>query len=323
MIITYIYFAAYALVLGLITWRATRRQTAEEFLNSGKTLTASQSAWTTFASLLTGYNFVLGVTFSFLYGFWYLFAFIGAGAAFGALYLFYKKELLSLQGQHNLFSIGDYFGLRYGQFSKHLTNVIFCLGLVLFLTLQISVNTTLFSSLFGISQELALLFTVGTVGIYLWLGGFKASVATDVFQGILMLPIILVIFSFPVSFAWEKIPTAFDPSQFWFAIGLALLQFFSLAAQPESFQRVFAAKDSQALKKGLIYSFTMLAAVAGAIAYLGINFRFAGINGDPSTLFVAGVLPVLPAWLASLLSVSLVAAFMGTMDSSAFALGTL
>ena len=34
---------------------------------------------------------MLGVTFSFLYGFWYLMVFVGAGMAFVVLYLFYKN----------------------------------------------------------------------------------------------------------------------------------------------------------------------------------------------------------------------------------------
>lgn len=321
--ITYIYIALYVLVLGVITWYASRRQTAGEYLNSSKSLSAVDSAWTTFASLLTGYNLVLGVTFAFMYGFWYLFAFISAGAAFLVLYLFYKKRLLLLQSGYNLFSLGDYFGIEYGAFAKVFTNAIFSLALILFLTLQMYVNTALFSALLGMGKIWALLITVGVVCIYLWFGGFKASVKTDVFQGLLMLPIVLIIFSFPSHFAVEKISSAFDPSQIWFAIGLGVVQFLSLMAQPESFQRIFATKDTVSLKKGFITALSMLVLVAGSVAYLGINFKFSGIITDPSNLFTSGVLTALPQWLSSLLVVSLIAAFMGTIDSSAFALGIL
>lgn len=320
-IISYLFL--YVFALAVITWISSRRKTAGEYINSEKNLSATESTWTTFASLLTGYNFVLGVTFSYLYGFWYLMAFVGAGMAFVVLYLFYKKQLSSLQKEHNLLSIGDYFGLHYGSFSKVFVNLILCGGLLLFLILQIFVNTGLFSALLHIEKIPALLLTAGVVCAYLWFGGFKASVKTDIFQGVLMLPIILTIFVFPFHFTAEKIPTAFDPSQFWFAIGLALLQFLSLLGQAESFQRVFASRNAQSLKKGLIVAFILLALVAGSIAYLGINFKFAGIVTDPSNLFTEGVLGALPGWLGSLLIVSLIAAFMGTIDSSAFALGIL
>jgi len=250
-------------------------------------------------------------------------AFVGSGMAFVVLYLFYKKQLSTLQKEHDLLSIGDYFGLQYGSFSKVFVNLILCGGLLLFLILQMFVNTGLFSALLHIEKIPALLVTAGVVCIYLWFGGFKASVKTDIFQGVLMLPIILTVFIFPFHFTAEKIPTAFDPSQFWFAIGLALLQFFSILGQAESFQRVFASRDAKSLKKGLTVAFTLLALVAGSIAYLGINFKFAGIATDPSNLFTEGVLGALPEWLGSLLVVSLIAAFMGTIDSSAFALGVL
>ncbi len=321
--ITFIYIALYLVGLAFITWYSSKRQNASEYLNSSKSLSASDSTWTTFASLLTGYNFVLGVTFSYLYGFWYLMAFVGAGGAFVVLYFFYKQHLALIQKDHNLFSWGDYFGITYNRFTKIFVNTIFCLGLLLFLTLQMYVNTGLFSTLLDISKETALILTAGIVCIYLWFGGFKASVKTDIFQGILMLPIILTVFVFPFNFSTDKISSALEINQIGFAIGLALLQFFSLMAQPESFQRVFAIKDASSLKKSLKRSFVLLALVASAVAYLGINFKFGGVAVDPSNLFTEGVLIALPHWLSSLLTVSLIAAFMGTIDSSAFALGSL
>ncbi len=317
------YLAAYLVILAIITWRSAKRETPADYINSGKNLSANDSTWTTFASLLTGYNFVIGVTFSFLYGFWYLMVFVGAGMAFVVLYLFYKKHLLPLQRDHDLFSIGDYFGLKYGSLSKKLINLILCGGLILFLILQMFVNTTLFSALLHIEKLTALIITTGVVCIYLWFGGFKASVKTDIFQGLLMLPIIMTIFVFPVHFTLGKIPQAFDPSQFWFAIGLMLLQFLSLLGQAESFQRIFASRDVESLKKGLGRAFILLALVAGSIAYLGINFKFSGLISDPSDLFTKGVLTALPSWLGPLLTISLIASFMGTIDSSAFAFGVL
>lgn len=318
-----VYLALYLAALGWITWTSSRREAPGEYINSSKRLSAYDSTWTTFASLLTGYNFVIGVTFAYLYGFWYLMAFVGAGMAFVVLYFFYKKRLSALQKEHNLLSIGDYFGLQYGLLSKVFVNLILCGGLLLFLVLQMFVNTGLFSALLGVEKITALLLTVGVVLVYLWFGGFKASVKTDIFQGFLMLPIVLTVFVFPIHFTAEKIPTALDPSQFWFAVGLALLQFFSLLGQAESFQRIFASKDSKSLKKGLIAAFVLLVLIAGSIAYLGINFKFSGVIADPSSLFTEGVLMVLPEWLGSLLTVSLIAAFMGTIDSSAFAFGVL
>jgi Na+/proline symporter len=317
------YLIAYILVLVGITVVSSRRETDTEYINSAKNLSAAESTWTTFASLLTGYNFVIGVTFAYLYGFWYLMAFVGAGLAFVVFYYIYKNKLSALQKEHDLLSIGDYFGIEYGALSRFFVNIILLCGLLLFLILQLFVNTGLFASLLNIEKIPALLITVGAVCAYLWFGGFKASIKTDIFQGILMLPIILAIFVFPVHFSADKIASAFDPSQFWFAIGLALLQFFSLLGQAESFQRVFAVRDAKALKKGLMWAFGLLVLVAGSIAYLGINFKFAGIVTDPSNLFTEGVLGALPVWLRSLLTISLIAAFMGTIDSSAFAFGVL
>ena len=321
--IRYLYLSIYLLVIAIITWKSSRRESEGDYMNRSKQLSGWETTWTTFASLLTGYNFVLGVTFAYLYGFWYLMAFVGAGLAFVELYFIFKNRLTILQSDYNLFSVGDYFGIKYAASTKGIINIILCIALFLFLTLQVFVNTRLFSALLGVDKFTTLILTTWVVCVYLWIGGFKTSVRTDIFQGFLMLPIILTVLVFPFHFTLKKIPAAFDSSQLGFAIGLALLQFLSLLAQPESFQRIFASKDSLALKKGLTGAFILIAIVAGSIAYLGINFRFAGISIDPANLFIDGVLIALPYWLGSFLVVSLIAAFMGTIDSSAFALGVL
>lgn len=323
MIITHFYLSIYLIAIAFIAWKSARDGNDKDFMNKSKSLSAWESTWTTFASLLSGYNFVLGVTFAYLYGFWYMMAFIGAGVAFITLYFIFQRRLVLLQGGHNLFSVGDFFGIDYGASTKLFVNTISCVALFLFLTLQMFVNTGLFSKLLGIGQLASLLLTVGVVCAYLLIGGFRASIRTDIFNGFVMLPIILTALVFPSHFSWEKLPSAFNPSQIGFAVGLATMQFLSLLAQPESFQRIFASKDSRALKIGLGRSFILILLAAGSVGYLGINFKFSGISVDPSNLFVEGVLGALPPWLAPLLTVSLIAAFMGTIDSSAFALGVL
>lgn len=246
---TNIFLGLYIMVLVYIVYRSSHRETALEFLDSGKSLTSTQTTWTSFASLLTGYNFVLGVTFSYLYGFWFLFAFLGLLCAFVVLYFLYKKVLTSYQKDNHFFSIGDYFGARFGLPLKLIVNTILCVSLLLFLTLQLSVNTGLFTSLLDIKPFTALLMTAGVVSIYLWFGGFKASVSTDIFQGLLMVPIVLTVFYVPNSITVENVSKGFESSSFMLAIGLALLQFLSLLGQAESFQRVFATKDARSLKK--------------------------------------------------------------------------
>jgi len=262
--ITFVYFAIYLFIIALITWKSSHHESERDYMNISKSLTGWQSTWTTFASLLSGYNFVLGVTFAYLYGFWYLTAFLGAGLAFLILYFIYKKKLATLQQDHDLFSVGDYFGIEYGVSTKVVVNIILCACLFLFLTLQIYVNTGLFSILLNTGKLTALLLTTGIVCIYLAIGGFKTSVKTDIFEGILILPIVLTVVVFPCHFTAAKISTAFDTGQFGFAIGLALLQFLSLLGQAEIFQRVFASRDSIALKRGLIWSFLFVSLVSAS-----------------------------------------------------------
>lgn len=318
-----IFLVIYFVVLAGITYFYSSKENNADFLNSNKQMGVVDTTWTTFASLLSGFNIVLGVTFSYIYGVWYLMAFVGAGLAFFTFYFVYCKALQNFQDNENFLSVADYFGKVYGGFSRNVVNAILCVSLLLFITVQISVNTGIFALLFEIDKYIALLITTGVIAAYLYLGGFKVSVKTDIFQGILMIPIILTIFYLPNNISVENIKTTFDFSQFWFALGLTFLQYFSLLGQAESFQRVFAVKNREILKRSLKYSFILVCLLAGSVAYLGINFKLGGGEVDVSNLFVTEVLPALPLWLKSFLGVSFVAAFMGTIDSAAFAFGSV
>ena len=124
--IRYLYLSIYLLVIAIITWKSYRRESESDYMNRSKQLSGWETTWTTFASLLTGYNFVLGVTFAYLYGFWYLMAFVGAGLAFVELYFIFKNRLTILQSDYNLFSVGDYFGIKYAASTKGIINIILC-----------------------------------------------------------------------------------------------------------------------------------------------------------------------------------------------------
>lgn len=324
MLLTIVLLTVYAVGLWWITVKAAANERPEDFIDGSKQLSARESMWSTFASLLTGYNFVIGVTFSYLFGLWYLLIFVGAAMAFGTWYVFYVRRLAGLQSTHTLLSVGDYCALRYGRACQIVVNVLLLGCLFLFLVLQFYVNASLVGSLLGISAGFALVLTVGVVAAYLWKGGFAVSVRTDVLQGVLMLPIVLVVFYLPITIDSWSVPVLFDQYSMWMACALAVLQCFSLLGQAESFQRVFAVKDKVALRRGLLQALGLLVLVAGSIAYVGITLKVAGGEVvDPNTLFATGLLPLLPGWLQAVLTVALIAAFMGTIDSSAFAFGVL
>lgn len=312
----------YLVVLAGITVYAHVRQTEQGFLGMEQNVTAHETTWTTFASIISGYNLAFGVTFSYLYGVWYLLIFVGAAASFAAYYYIYKHFLYKYQATHPFTSLADYFGHKYGTSTRHILNVVLVLALLIFLTLQIYVNTSLLTVLLGVGALTATLLTAGVVATYLWCGGFTASVRTDIFQGLLMIPIVLVILFFPRHITTSNIGEVASLEVLPMGIALMVLQFFVLLGQTECFQRIYTVKDALSLRRGLTRAFGLICLLALAMAYIGINFKLAGGEVDVANLFVTGVLPALPAWLASLLAISLTAAFMGNIDSTAFALGS-
>ena len=160
--------------------------------------------------------------------------------------------------------------------------------------------------------------------IYTTIGGLKTEIFTDVFQGILMILIILLVFMVDTSTITLESVTSLltDKAVFFGALCLGIAQFLTLLVQPEIWQRVAAARSVVHLKKGLIASWVLLIVVVTPEIIIGLASRSSGTIESSSTLFYDIVKISAPGWFLPFLVVGLFAAFMSTLDSSLFAISS-
>lgn len=293
------------------------------YLLGGRALTLPAFIATTVS---TWYGGILGVgEYAYLYGIsnWIVF---GVPYYLGAL--LFALLLSKRARKHESLTIPHLFETGYGSKAAK------CAAILIFLTTIPGAYTlmmgTLFSMTFDIPAAIGILLTAVFVVVYLWRGGFKAVVKTDAIQcalmfgGFLLLTLWLII-----GFGLEPLkslppghlePTGGQPIAsilVWYVIALSTL------AEPNFFQRAFAAKTPEIAKKGLLISiacwcfFDIMTTICGLYARALLPDL-----SNPVQAFPALAANVLPIGLIGFFFAGLFATVLSSLDSNLFTAAT-
>ncbi|HEC32672.1 MAG TPA: hypothetical protein ENI63_00235 [Candidatus Kaiserbacteria bacterium] len=313
----------YLAIIAVITYYTSKKESIGEFLIAGRSLDWKEIGLSNFATLISSYNVVIGITFAYLFGIYFFLAFLGAGLAYIFLYHI-AKQFKEDSKKQKFLTIVDYFAYTFGSKVSAVVNGILLFVLFFFITLQIKVNTLVFSNLLSWNIYTAGLFVTLVVLAYIYVGGFKTVVKTDIFQGVLMFAIVgLAIFVGGSGITFGNLQNnILDKAILYGALAIMVIQFLTLFAQPEIWQRIYAAKNIQNLKYGLIFSFILLILFFIPIVIIGLSARYGALITNPSNAFYEILSFASPKWFFPILAVSLFAAFMSSLDSSLFAISS-
>lgn len=168
--------------------------------------------------------------------------------------------------------------------------------------------------------------------IYVFTGGFKSVVRTDLFQFVLMfigfavLLIVLVTKYGGLSFLLENSPaehfTWHGGNAGWYIISWYVIALAALI-EPAFHQRCYAAKDGKVARNGILISILCWAFFDFMTTSCGLYARAILPNlENPVGAFPALAMHVLPAGLMGLFALSLLATIMSTIDSYSFVAAT-
>lgn len=320
----YIVLGIYILLICIITFFSSRKKNADDFLVASRNVGWARIGIAIFASFLSSYNLVLGITFSYLFGPWFLLLFVGTFAAFWGIYYLAKNQNKEIVLGKKFITIVDWISYRFGTMNATLLNAGLMLVLFIFIILNFFVNTSVVSNIFGLDKYIAAIFIGIVVLLYTLIGGLNVSIWTDVFQGILMLLLAGMVFLVDTSkitfTTFHSLLT--DSTVIIGAISLAVVQFLTTLTWPELWQRVYATRSIKDLKKGFIFSIILVFIVIIPEILIGLTSRSIGGVTNPNNLFYDILSTSTPGWYLPFLAVALIAAFMSTLDASLFALAT-
>ncbi|MGY4676337.1 sodium/pantothenate symporter [Pasteurella sp. P03HT] len=323
-------------VFGAAVYAYVKRQKGDfltEYYVGSRSMTGFVLAMTTAATYASASSFIGGPGAAYKFGLgWVLLAMIQVPAVWLALGALGKKFAL-LSRESKALTINDLLLHRYK--NKYLVWVASIALLIAFfaaMTVQFIGGARLLESTIGIDYRSALLIFALTVGIYTFIGGFRAVVLTDAIQGTVMILgtfILLggVIYAAGgVESAVQKLTeinpdlvSPYGPNEmldFQFMASFWILVCFGVVGLPHTAVRCMAFKDSKALHNGMLIGTVVLSIVMLGMHLSGALGRV--ILPDltiPDQVIPSLMLQVLPPIVAGIFLAAPMSAIMSTIDA--------
>lgn len=325
-----------AFVFGAAIYAYTKRSKGDfltEYYVGNRSMTGFVLAMTTASTYASASSFVGGPGAAYKFGLgWVLLAMIQVPAVWLALGALGKKFAL-LSRESKALTINDLLLYRYK--NKYLV-WISCIALLIAffaaMTVQFIGGARLLETTIGISYTNALLIFAVTVGLYTFIGGFRAVVLTDTIQGTVMIlgTIILLVATIyaagGVESAVQKLneidphlTSPYGPNDmlgFQFMASFWVLVCFGVVGLPHTAVRCMAFKDSKALHNGMLIGTVVLALVM-------LGMHLSGALGRailpalevPDQVIPTLMLQVLPPIVAGIFLAAPMSAIMSTIDA--------
>lgn len=312
-----LYFAAVI----FIGWRTGKRETPQDFIIASRNVGFFRTTASIFA-VIGGEMLIAQAALGYAMGFaafWFW-----LGLASGVILLaFASPKIKALGDQYGFINLSEYFGLKWGQKNRIFAAAIIFITFLALLALQFMATGNIIAPLFQISYPIVVVVSGAVVLAYLLLGGYKAVVATDLLQAILMFFIFLGLIIFinfkEVNFINPVDSIAINPALF---ISFIVLGIFVAFASADTWQRIYSAKTVSVAKKSL-FTVTGLWIIFGFfITLVGVIAKnsFPGI--DPNEAFYWGLFGALPQWLLGLGVIMVLATIMSTIDTEVYLLAS-
>lgn len=304
-----------------------------EYYVGNRSMTGFVLAMTTASTYASASSFIGGPGAAYKFGLgWVLLAMIQVPAVWLALGALGKKFAL-LSRESNALTINDLLLYRYkNKWLVWISCVALLIAFFAAMTVQFIGGARLLETTIGISYTQSLLIFALTVGLYTFIGGFRAVVLTDTIQGSVMIlgTIILLIGTIyaagGIESAVQKL-TEIDPHlvspygpnemlDFQFMASFWILVCFGVVGLPHTAVRCMAFKDSKALHSGMLIGTIILTVIM-------LGMHLAGALGRaiipslsvPDQVIPTLMLQVLPPIVAGIFLAAPMSAIMSTIDA--------
>lgn len=335
-VIMILYFAA-MLLIGVIASRKTK--SSEGYLLGGKSFGPWFTAFKFAATLESGTKLIgtPGMAFglgypAFLQGMWTPFAYFLSFRVFG-------ERMKTACDHFGVITVPQLLERRYG--GKHLrilAAIAILVGLGGSMIAQFKASGEIFSSIFGTTYFVGLLIGVFIVGFYSIIGGYTATVWTDLLQGIIMVFGVIILLvatvttafgSFSLNFLGEMnlrlAETAPEMLELTSGGRMPVIMIITMSvigsivgiAQPQQAVALFSMKDKRVAKSAMVIATIFSAILIWCLlpsAMIGRLILDPSTIPNPDAVMPILVKTVLPPTLAGLVMAAILSAIMSTVS---------
>src|SRR5690625_56488 len=314
-------------------WATKKTKSTSDFLVAGRNLGMFVMAIAAFSSIQSGFGLLGGVGQTFDGGMGFAAGvLIAAPLGFGLTWFLVGKRMWKMGAQGDVFTLGDVVEKRYG--SKAVRGwlaIAITLGVIGYLGTQVQAMGVIMHAIFGVEPKIGALIGLAILAFYSVGGGIIASVYTDLFQGMIMIVVSIVICFIAINVGGgvqnitenlqSSEPLLSTPFGTYSMVSIACWTFlFSLGAagQPHFINKFLMIKSPKQLKwgaftAGLAYAITVLLVVSIGLTAksLYVQGKFPAI-ASPDDSLVVFVTHFTPSVIGGLVLAGLLAAIMST-----------
>lgn len=314
----YIYLWIYFIVLLGISFFISLKEKKEDFLISWRdrnwwTVMASKFAWSIWIAWFITYSW-----YAYKYGLW-MFMVVFGFILWYILFAFWVVPKVYKKARDNKFYTqwDLVFHNTKNILSKNITNHFSWIVQLTWLLVSIIGWAKIMSTLWIVSYELALLYTIITVLFYILLAWYKAVLVTDVFQSIIMI-VLLSLISYNI--VWSENIYELLTIETWKLTLASTIWFFlywilSVLSLADRYQLIYAAKSEYEMKKWLFLTFIPVVFVAFFITLIWLFMFIKNTNLDADLVFLNAIQNYIPSNLLPFGIVLLFAWLMSSADT--------
>jgi sodium/proline symporter len=322
--------------LGIGVWATRRTETVADFFVAGRSLGMFVMAIAAFASVQSGFGILGGTGMTFASGLVFV-AGIGFAAVlgFGLAWFLVGRRLFEMGRLGEVYTIGDIVERRYDSSAvRGAMALAIVLGVVGYLGTQVQAMGVVMGAIFGIDTTTGALIGLAILAVYAVGGGTLAAVYTDVFQGVLMIGVSVVIafYAFNVAGGVGEVTATLRAESADLAAPFGALPTLTIvcwillfavgaAGQPQLLTKFLMIRDAKqlrwgALTAGLAYMATMMMVVGVGLTALALSLRgeFPELSGPDQALPAFLTEYTVPVF-AGLVMAAILSAIMSTGDA--------
>lgn len=340
-IAAFIVYFSLLLIMGLIFHK--KQTTSSDFIMGNRSLSFWLVALSAHASDMSAWLFMAFPMSIFVLGLSRVWIALGLLIGMYLNWQLVAPRLRTMTEEYNCYTLSSFFEKRFKDKSG-VIRVISALVMVIFLTHYLSAGLiamgNLFESLFGLDYFIGLSIAMLVVVIYTFVGGFTTVAWTDLFQGIFLLVMILLVpfMAFTKIDGWKQIievaekqgislsllpETNFDALFTIFSLALGWgLGYFGMPHIITKFMGIRKVSDMNKSKwMGMSWQFIALTA-ATMVGLVGIAFFPSGLE-KPEMVFIEMVKQLFHPFIGGFILCAIIAANLSTMDSQILVCGSM
>jgi len=315
----YLIIVAYFLVILVVGALTGRKQEKEDFLISGRKLTAIQATSTIFSSRIGAAILLTYTALVYMYGMGALWYFVGS--VFGLfVFYFFGLKVKKMADEQKFYTMPDFFFFLKGKFAGYLATSITIIIMFGWVVLNFTAGAKLVSEYTPISYDISVIIVGVIILAYLVAGGFDAVVKTDIVQtfGIFLLFVLMMYLLSTTATKPEVIFMDLFSIPAMQIISFFLAGFFIPMASPELWQRVYAIKDKKNFRRSIIMSSVFYIIVGFILLLIGLVIRADIPDITADTSLIVGFSRLLPVGLAGLSVVIIYSSVSSSADTYMF-----